>query len=319
MGFISITHLRLGGTHSSSSKQIFVSRCCRRTSRRQSRARDLGTADVANVDNYIKYIHNQTDSNSWAQISFYGATASPTRQKKRKQTLYKGWWVDLPPETKSLLIPIMSPGPIGPAIWWYFVCWGSIPSKHSNGNHPDNPRHVDDAPCTKNFEHFALPAMLRQSSWDSEVGLPKTNAGARNKNKAVGISLVIVNKHENGTTRSRMCVYFKQARTNLEVDAPLICSITIFWWKRVLYWKKRGQRCCWWNITVQVSVKDPLYFADLPRPLWSLPFGFPADCFHLCIPTSGVGKINRARAALWVPHWTFKELNIASSPHPTFL
>ena len=27
----------------------------------------------------------------------------------------------------------------------------------------------------------------------------------------------------NGTTRSRTCVYFAEARTNLEVDAPLIC------------------------------------------------------------------------------------------------
>ena len=294
MEFISITHLRLGGTHSSSSKQTFVSRCCRRTSRRQLRARDLGTADVANVDNYISntYTIKQIQTVGPKYLSM-GLLPFPPAKKKKTNTLQRlmGWfasWNQITSNSHLECVLAQSALQFGDLS----SVGGSIPSKHSNGNLPDNHR-LDDVPCTKNFEHFALPAMLRQSSWDSEVGLPKTNAGARNKNKAVGISLVIVNKHENGTTCSRMCVYFKQARTNLEVDAPLICSITIFcWWKRVLYWKKRRPALLLVKYhRPSISQVSTVFCRPAKAAGISLPFGFPADCFHLCIPTSGAKSI----------------------------
>ena len=115
-----------------------------------------------------------TQSNRFKQLGptifLWGYCLSHPPKKKKTNTLQRlmGWFASWNQITSNSHHESWPNRPCNLVI--AIVCWGSIPSKHSNGNHPDNPRHVDDVPCTNNFEHFALPAMLRQSSWDSEVG-----------------------------------------------------------------------------------------------------------------------------------------------------
>lgn len=104
-----------------------------------------------------------------------------------------------------------------------------------------------------------LNTLLFQPCWDSPVEILRSDI-AQNKcwrrEQKQGCGDITSDSQQTWEWHNSQSYvrYFKQARTNLEVDAPLICSITIFcWWKRVLYWEKGGQRCCWWNIRPSIS------------------------------------------------------------------